>query len=721
MIRCLATYGMATLSAVWLTDTLRLRTQRLRIIAVVGLAAAILVLLAQGLSLIARLTADAYLVSLACLLPISWLLRRRLADTAAPPGLLRTAWGVAQLASLGTRFALGGAAILLGVIVYEDGRFGQITEQDALSYHLSKTCYWVQHASVLPYATHDIRQTTYGGVYEYLILPVTMFGAAEGLLRWLNLVPFGLLVTAVYAVARLVGVAPAHGLHAAVLAGASPCLLEMLPSVKNDLWQAAFVLGWFLFLAVAVHSAAATERRPAILLASLFLGLAVGTKFTALWLLPVAAFYGFLALCRGRLGWRCCAIALASALVALAGLGAGVTMAGNFISYGDPIGPAYVRHIVGVTPSATTAWTQLLRLIYAWVDLPVPALRGRIAAALAATTPWLGWRALLPGDGPPWPGVFEFTKTGRLFTSTGIAWMTTALFFWEWARTVVSRLNKLAPNRVHPRARETSAWAAFARGGIGLHTAQLTGVVSTGRPQAASSIEAHSPVRRRAAADSAGEAGGTYDTSGPGGRVLGPLVLAAAWYVVVGCVLLRWQKGYLRLFLPAVALALPTLSLVSLVPLHRLARAALVGACVVIYLNFARLYPAVARLPDSYNAALRDSFRRVRTIVPAGSELGAVLSTSDPDYLLFGGGARVWSADALELDAPGGLTALLAQRHLDYLVVRRHGSQKFHARAERTDFDLSKLVNHPDESGVALDPVYRDGELVLFRLRDRGT
>ena len=176
-----------------------------------------------------------------------------------------------------TQIIVGVAAVALLVQAYVGANVAP-NNWDAMTYHLSRAAYWLQYHSFGQFPGASIRQAASapdGEVLQALTMMVT------GTDRWVQSVQLLALVGAaltVFSGARLLH----FGRDESIFAG---CLFVILPqplmqstSAQNDLIEAFFVVATAFFAVRGIRD----RSRGDLVVAALALGLAVGTKGTAL-------------------------------------------------------------------------------------------------------------------------------------------------------------------------------------------------------------------------------------------------------------------------------------------------------------------------------------------------------------------------------------------------------------------------------------------------------
>ena len=181
-------------------------------------------------------------------------------------------------------------------------------EGDALAYHVPRAAFWDQHQGV-SYIAHavDVRLNVNPTFGEVGVL-FTML--ASGTQRFVGLVQIGAFVACALSVAglaRRLGFGTQASVFGAVVFAGFPVVVTQSWTAQNDLVVASF-------LAAAAYFVLG-DGRPDAVLGGLAIGLAVGTKFTAIFLLPLLALLIWL----GRRGRPRARVAVLAALGAAVG------------------------------------------------------------------------------------------------------------------------------------------------------------------------------------------------------------------------------------------------------------------------------------------------------------------------------------------------------------------------------------------------------------------
>lgn len=153
---------------------------------------------------------------------------------------------------------------------------------DAMTYHLARIGYWLQHQSLLPWNTSNFRQIAWPFNAELLAAQSILFLHSDrltGLVQWVSYI-FGIIL--VYSFSRLIGSSRPGGLFAAFVWATFPLVILESSTTQNDLVVASFLLSSLYFLILAWQKEEYTYFFPA----GFAFGLALGTKLTVIFALP---------------------------------------------------------------------------------------------------------------------------------------------------------------------------------------------------------------------------------------------------------------------------------------------------------------------------------------------------------------------------------------------------------------------------------------------------
>lgn len=230
---------------------------------------------------------------------------------------------------------------------------------DSMTYHLSRAAGWLQHHGVEYLPAHTERQNAFQPNAEILILWTFSFLSRDTLAAAPQLLAQVVLMTGIYGIGRRIGFSrPASLLPALVAATLTEISLQAV-TTQNDLVAASFVLAATYF--------ALGRTRIELLLACTAVGLALGTKLTSAFALPIIVLV-YLSR-RPRAEWLpSLARAVPPALAAFVAFGL----------YGYALNIAETGHILGdpsaseaLKPTVTGAGTisSIARLTWRMVDL----------------------------------------------------------------------------------------------------------------------------------------------------------------------------------------------------------------------------------------------------------------------------------------------------------------------------------------------------------------
>lgn len=228
---------------------------------------------------------------------------------------------------------------------------------DSMSQHLSRAAAWLQHGGVYWIQNpHTLRENEWPPVGEIPVLWTFALLDRDAVAASVQLVAEGGLLLAVFGAGRRLGFGRAPALFAALVAATLPQVALQSVTTQVDLLVASFVAAAAYFL----RSQALVE----LALAGVAVGLAVGTKATALLALPALALLALVSLPRRRLAVAVVCSAAGFALVGAYGYALNLSQAGNVFGTGVP------AH--GYRPKVTFPGTvsSLAKMAFRTVDLP---------------------------------------------------------------------------------------------------------------------------------------------------------------------------------------------------------------------------------------------------------------------------------------------------------------------------------------------------------------
>jgi hypothetical protein len=260
---------------------------------------------------------------------------------------------------------------------------------DAMTYHMARVGYYLEHGTLDSFSTANIRQTVFPANAEILILWQAVLlrnDHATGLVQWFSWCGT---ILAVYALARFLAFSCRNSLFAALAFACFPEVVLQSTSAQNDLVTAFFVICAFVFV-----SSIPGENKPAkaALVAGIALGLALGTKSVAFLMVPGLAVYGLVFFSRTeKLSWHKIIGLTAFSAAGFVALGAYIYIQ-NLRLYGAWTGPEPIRELHALQELDWHAtWSNLGRILVQFINpaggIPytshIYAIGNRIYASIA--------------------------------------------------------------------------------------------------------------------------------------------------------------------------------------------------------------------------------------------------------------------------------------------------------------------------------------------------
>jgi 4-amino-4-deoxy-L-arabinose transferase-like glycosyltransferase len=280
-------------------------------------------------------------------------------------------WRVGRPVPSVARFGMGRAArshpvlLAVGIVVgsallYETvlGLSTPATNIDELWYHLSRAAGWLGHGGVFQIPAGNAAENQYppdaeiGVLFGFAFLHRDMFATLPQLAAQVSL------VLAIFGIARKLGFSRPAALFPALIAPTLSDIALESTTALNDIVVASFALAATYFMLGA-------KSRTELTLGGLAVGLALGTKYTAFFVLP---FLGLLAL--ATLSRRQLVELVASAAVGFTAFGS-YGYIENLAHSGTPLGGAAQE--IGSAPahiSARGTISTMARNAYRFIDLP---------------------------------------------------------------------------------------------------------------------------------------------------------------------------------------------------------------------------------------------------------------------------------------------------------------------------------------------------------------
>lgn len=212
---------------------------------------------------------------------------------------------------------------------------------DTLTFHLPNMAKWIQTGSV--WHIHQFTPLVASGNYPHngdlLLLGAVMPFDSDAWVRAAELPFLAVLAVAVYALACEAGARRATAALAGALVVSLPVVqLATFEGAKTDAPMLATAAAGLYFLARHLREPRASN----LVLAGLGLGIAFGTKWYALWVVPILIAMWVLTAKRSGVPWRALG-RWAGAVAGLVVLAGGVWLVRNAVESGSPLYPSAVR------------------------------------------------------------------------------------------------------------------------------------------------------------------------------------------------------------------------------------------------------------------------------------------------------------------------------------------------------------------------------------------
>ena len=189
---------------------------------------------------------------------------------------------------------------------------------DSMTYHLSRAAYWLQQHAALHYPGGTVRQLGSGPNAEILLAWTMLINGTDRwveLVQWISLVGLAL---AIFSGARLLRFSAGASAFAAALFVLLPQPIMQAASTQNDVVTSFFLGATALFIARGLRD----RHLGDLTVAGAAVGLAIGTKGTALIALPALAVIAVAAVIAWRPSLRLIGLALGLAVSGVVAFGA---------------------------------------------------------------------------------------------------------------------------------------------------------------------------------------------------------------------------------------------------------------------------------------------------------------------------------------------------------------------------------------------------------------
>ncbi len=226
---------------------------------------------------------------------------------------------------------------------------------DGMTYHLSRAAAWYHAGAVGGIDSHTLRERVFPPNAELQVLFTMAFVHGDRLAAAPQFVAELALLVGIFGTARRLGFERSAAAFAALLFATLSEVALQATSTQNDLVVSAYVVAAAFFIL--------GRTRVNVLLAGLSIGLALGTKLTAVYALPVLLLLAIALLPRRRV-----IEALLAGVVSVTALGGYVYVA-NVVRDGSPLGPPGFQSEFKPEVSPVGTSSTFARLLYRFVDI----------------------------------------------------------------------------------------------------------------------------------------------------------------------------------------------------------------------------------------------------------------------------------------------------------------------------------------------------------------
>ncbi len=302
---------------------------------------------------------------------------------------------------------------------------------DERMYHASRVLYWIQHQTVFPFVTHNIRQTmTPFGSELFFLWPVllTKMEVVGRLVFWLA---YPLAATGQYFLLRTMKLNRTGALVGVLILLCTPLIASSAIGLKPELWSVLALLGlayWAVSICLTAESDGTKIR---YVLLGIFMVLSMNVRPFSIAIFPSLILI---------IWWARSPLSFARRLKAFAAgvAGAGlmsallIPLVSNFALYHHPLGPSEVRRIVQADLTPQMMYTHAVRFVFLLSELPdVPAsaeTRSHFSDAANHFISSIGAGASLSGESDSlWLGkyVYALPEHSTRFSLWGLLWIPT--------------------------------------------------------------------------------------------------------------------------------------------------------------------------------------------------------------------------------------------------------------------------------------------------------
>jgi hypothetical protein len=239
---------------------------------------------------------------------------------------------------------------------------------DGFYLHLSRVGYWLQYGSFFPYPTFYKLQNFYPFNAQAQVFWSILFWGTDQLAGFIQYFAAIFSSLAVFGISRLLGFTRTQSFFASLLWLSFPQVFYQSTSVQNDLVPAAYLASSIFFLIAWFKD---LGFRPAVYLSALSLALAIGTKQTALFILPGFIILLILVGLKSNQLWKLTLTFWLSFIIFFLSFGSLIYIQ-NWVVYGNAMGdPRFVRSESGspLGPGVLRYfWLNINRIAYQSMD-----------------------------------------------------------------------------------------------------------------------------------------------------------------------------------------------------------------------------------------------------------------------------------------------------------------------------------------------------------------
>lgn len=196
----------------------------------------------------------------------------------------------------GDFFLVAGIGIIMGGLFYV-GINTAPNNLDSIATHIPRIYYWLQHGNLERWPAINNFQLTYPVNANLQGAWLFLLGRSENLFFLVQWYALGVLIFSAYEMSRLLGFAISRSLLSAIFVVSFPVAILQAYSFQGDVTVAALVM----VSIVLGYAYLQQQKIPLLLAGMLSFFLALGTKQTAFFVLPILLFVGILWYLRGKI------------------------------------------------------------------------------------------------------------------------------------------------------------------------------------------------------------------------------------------------------------------------------------------------------------------------------------------------------------------------------------------------------------------------------------